>query len=151
MELKIKLLNDKAQAPQKMNPDDAAFDCYVNDIKHIDDTLVMVKLGFSVEVPKGYQLNLVPRSSIYRTRWILANSIGLIDSGYKNEVCAIFKTYVEATKQESSQDPYLTTLGFPYTIGDRCCQIYLQEVIPTTIKIVNEINGTREGLGSTGK
>lgn len=162
MDLKIKLLRDNSKPPIKMNPDDAAFDCYVNSIEITDKGIVKIGLGFAVEVPKGYQLNLVARSSISKTGWLLANSIGIIDSGYKDEVCAVFykemgfligieHEYNRYTGSAESFYKHVTNTYFPYKIGERCCQVYLQEIVPTEIKIVNEIDGERSGFGSTGK
>jgi dUTPase len=142
MELKIKLLRETSQLPKKANIEDAAFDCYVNSIEYLADNKVKVGLGFAVEVPKGYMLNLVSRSSITKSEWFLANSIGIIDSGYVEEVFAVFRTDAITIIADEDDD-------FPYKIGDRCCQIYLQKIIPTELITVNHIKGSRSGFGST--
>ena len=163
MKLQIKLLNEKAQMPKKANPTDAAFDCYVNSIEVDDFGIVKVGLGFAVEVPEGYQLNLTARSSIGKTGWVLGNGIGIIDSGYKDEVFAVFYknlTYIISYERESNmgimcnEEQFMngiTKKYFPYKIGERCCQIFLQEIIPTELIQVDEIKGERSGYGSTGK
>lgn len=43
---------------------------------HLFDT------GLDVKPPTGYYTEIVPRSSIIKTGWMLANSIGIIDDTY---------------------------------------------------------------------
>lgn len=46
----------------------------------------MIPLGVAMELPKGYEALVVPRSSAFkRYGIILANSIGIIDESYKGD------------------------------------------------------------------
>ena len=46
----------------------------------------MIPLGVAMELPKGYEALVVPRSSTFkRYGIILANSIGIIDESYKGD------------------------------------------------------------------
>ena len=47
-----------------------------------------IPLGIAMELPKGFEALVLPRSSTYR-RWglLLANSQGVIDGKQKNTVC----------------------------------------------------------------
>ena len=157
MELKIKLLYEDSILPVKAHPKDAAFDCFVHSIEYSSINLDKVKvgLGFAVEVPDGYMLNIVPRSSIGKFSWVLANSYGVIDSGYIQEVFAVFNS-IPSTLTFGYDSNRLGVFEldrkiFPYEVGDRCCQMFLQELIPTDLKVVEEIKGSRLGFGSTGK
>ena len=46
----------------------------------------MIPLGIAMELPKGYEAHIVPRSSTFKT-WgiILVNSIGIIDNSYNGD------------------------------------------------------------------
>ena len=104
MELKIKLLKEDSILPIKAHVEDAAFDCFVNSIETISEHKVKIGLGFAVEVPKGYMLNIVPRSSIGKTNWMLSNSYGIIDNGYIEEVFAVFNCIPDNINNETAWD-----------------------------------------------
>lgn len=42
--------------------------------------------GISVRPPEGYYIDMVPRSSISKTDYILTNSTGVIDADYRGEI-----------------------------------------------------------------
>jgi dUTPase len=157
MNLKIKLFHEDSILPKKANPQDAAFDCYVHSIECLDENRIKVGLGFGAEVPNGYMLNIVPRSSISKTNWVLSNSYGVVDSGYCEEIFAVFTTWVVNVhseyfdnKQEGIRTDYYIQ-DFPYKVGDRCCQFFMQPILETNLIISETISGKRSGFGSTGK
>ncbi len=81
---------------------------------------------------------LLPRSSISKTPMRLANSVGLIDSGYRGIVTAV-----------------VDAVGRDHTVnaGDRYFQLAAPDLIPfTSIQIVSEIPGgpTQRGAGGFG-
>lgn len=139
IDIKIKRLYKDSLLPQKQHAQDAAFDCFVHSIEVLSPNRIKIGLGFAVQVPEGYMLNIVPRSSIGKTNWLLSNSFGVVDSGYCKEVFAVF----------TSVRPHWDC--FPFSIGERCCQCFLMPVLETAFTEVEEIEGTREGFGSTGK
>jgi len=79
---------------------------------------------------------LWPRSSIVKTPLRMANSIGLIDSGYRGNIIAV----VDNIKTE------------PFTIekGSRLFQIVSPRADPITFEIVNVLNETSRGSGGFG-
>ena len=85
----------------------------------------------------GYYL--YPRSSIYKTPLIMANSVGIIDAGYRGEICAMVRN--------CSNDLYTIKQG------DRLFQLCSPDLKPLDIIIVNKLpeseRGTN-GFGSTG-
>lgn len=96
-------------------------------------------LGFALDLPKGTELQVRSRSSIYKTGLILCNGIGTGDEGYTGEYSVIFYHVV----------PELP----PYEVGDRVAQIrcvprddnrfYLIDKIPNKDRGAN-------GFGSSG-
>ena len=90
----------------------------------------------SNERPCGFYM--YPRSSISKTPIILANSVGIIDSGYRGNLIGAFKTL-------DSQ---------PYTIDKytRLLQITNANLSPIFVKMVSEseLSNTERGTGGFG-
>lgn len=139
--VKIKLIED-GKMPVKMHETDAGFDCYARAMAYYPEkkpAQIKYWLGFSIEIPKGYVGLIFPRSSVYKTNLDLSNAVGVIDSGYRGEVSAIFNT-----------------LGEPivgYGSGDRVCQLIIMPYPEVELKQVEELSETERGecgYGSTG-
>jgi dUTP pyrophosphatase len=83
---------------------------------------------------------IYPRSSISKTPLRLANSVGIIDSGYRGELIAVFDNISD----------------YEYIIlpGTRLVQTCLPDLIPFSVKLVDNDFPTTErgdgGFGSTG-
>ena len=100
----------------------------------------MISLGVSMELPKGYEAHVVPRSSTFKTWGILqTNSIGIIDESYRSD-SDIWKMPVYATRD--------TTIHK----NDRICQFRIEKHQPTIkFEEVQHLEGEeRGGFGSTG-
>ncbi len=94
--------------------------------------------GIAVEIPKGYVGLLFPRSSISQTGLILANSVGVVDSGYRGEIKLRFK-WIKGAKQ--------------YNVGDRIGQLVILPYPIIELLEVDELTQTAraaEGFGSSG-
>lgn len=101
---------------------------------------VLIPTGFGVALPKGYELQVRPRSGLAVQHGItILNSPGTIDADYRGEVKIA-----------------LINLGQnPYTIhrGDRIAQFILAPVVRATICEVNVLDKTDRnggGFGHTG-
>lgn len=100
----------------------------------------LLNLGVAMELPKGYEGIIAPRSSTFN-KWgiILVNSIGIVDNSY----CG------------NNDYWHLPILAFRKTTiyeGDRICQFRILQNQPEfDFKIVQELVGDdRGGIGSTG-
>jgi len=98
-----------------------------------------IKLGIKCAAltnGKNVSWRLHPRSSISKTGLRLANSIGLIDAGYRGEVMAA----VDNIKNE------------PYTVkpGDRLVQAVGFCGMPTSFEMVESLDATSRGEGGFG-
>jgi deoxyuridine 5'-triphosphate nucleotidohydrolase len=121
---------------QSLNSFGEHYDSDVSFLKETFDT------GISVKPPKGYYFEVVPRSSISKTNYILANSIGIIDEDYRGSVKVC-----------------LYNLGKPTTKEDlprRLFQLILRKNQARKITEIEEVKdfdaterGSR-GFGSTG-
>lgn len=148
MKIKLKKLHPDAVIPKQATELAGGWDVTVTEIIQTEKDFVICKLGFALELPKGYKLTLVPRSSLTKTKWILQNSPGLGDADYTGEYQYRFRALpiiVPNTMGELTEYP-----KFPYEVGDRIGQVYLEEVIPIEFEEVEELSSTKRGTGGFG-
>lgn len=86
MQFTYVLTSDKAVAPKKNNPSDTGFDVTLTGISKRYGKTMLCSTGLKVKPPEGYYFDLVPRSSIVKTGYVQANSVGIIDSDYRGEI-----------------------------------------------------------------
>ena len=110
---------------------------------------------------KIYHTLAFPRSSISKYNLVLANSIGLVDAGYRGEVLIRFKYISQAEDLVancsgfSSLAPLYTKINMDkiYKKGDKIAQLVVAETHPVTFETVNTLSSTDRkdgGFGSTG-
>lgn len=104
--------------------------------------IVIIKLGFALELPKGHELHLLPRSSTFKhTGLLLTNSMGIGDDSYigdNDEYRAMF---------------YATRDG-EISIGDRVVQMRVEKSMGdlyTFEEVEHFGNDDRGGYGTSGK
>jgi len=99
--------------------------------------VVSIRTGLHVEVPEGYELQLVPRSGLAFSHNItLVNSPGTIDSDYRGEI-----------KIGLINHGFQALRIFP---GDRIAQISLVKVPKIVWNVVEELSSTERGAGGFG-
>lgn len=105
----------------------------------------------------NYHTDMRPRSSISKYNLVLANSIGLIDRGYHNQVLARFKYIWQPTDYRVYIGESAVT-GVPdmskvYKKGDKICQVLPMVTHNIEFVMVDELPGSNRGggFGSTGK
>lgn len=141
MKVKFTKVHPDVKSPVKMHADDAGFDltCYSVDIDSARG-VVSYGTGICVEIPCGYVGLLLPRSSVYKMPLQLANSVGIIDSGYRGEL--VFK--YRLTRQHVSI----------YKEGDRIGQLVIVPIPDVEMEEVDRLDDSirgDSGFGSTGK
>ena len=110
-------------------------------IKYKKGDVLICGLGFAMELGKGYEAHIIPRSSTFAKKGLqLTNSVGLIDSSYcgdRDEWMAVF---------------YATRPG-SIKVGDRLVQMTIQKTNPPVeFEEVETLgNEDRGGYGSTGQ
>ena len=77
---------DGAFPPQKSRFSDSGYDLHL--IKKLKkfDKVYLFDTGIAVRPKCGYYFDLVGRSSISKSGWMLANNIGIIDAGYSGSI-----------------------------------------------------------------
>jgi dUTP pyrophosphatase len=139
MEIKFKRVIDGAKLPYKANPGDAGYDLSVASIEMRNDGMqVCYHTGIAVEIPEGHVGLLYMRSSAVYKTCRMANATGVIDSGYRGEITAVFD---------------ILGHGDLYQTGDRCCQLvvvpYLQFDFVESDTLSDSERGNK-GYGSSG-
>ena len=153
MKLQFKRLHPLAQIPYKATTLAACHDVVATEIIHESESYVRCKLGFAVGLPEDYKLVLVPRSSLTKTQWLLQNSPGIGDSDFLYEYEFRFRCIAKIwTEDEQSFFEYE---DFPYKVGDRIGQVFIEKVIPIEWVEVDELDIKQSnrvgGYGSSGK
>jgi dUTP pyrophosphatase len=111
------------------------------DMKLKAGEFALIPLGVAMQLPKGYEALVVPRSSTFKTWGIIqTNSMGVIDETYCGEKDQWFM-------------PVYATRDVVININDRVCQFRIIKHQPT-IKFITDRwikRKDRGGHGSTGK
>lgn len=152
MQVKLKLLYEDSQMPTKANPTDAGFDCYAHQIVH-SELYREYRLGFSLEIPEGYVGLIFPRSSISKTDMTLANSVGVIDSGYRDEVMVRFRVSDKIVSVRTENGIESKNYALVYKERDRVCQLVIIPIPDIELKLVTDLDTSQDrggGFGSTG-
>ena len=134
MKVKFKKLSPKAVTPSYAKEGDAGLDitCIGYQIDK-ENNYIEYFTGLALEIPKGYVGLLFPRSSVYKTEQRLANSVGVIDSGYRGEIMMKFNRSMNA-----------------YRVGDRIGQIIILPYPQIEFEEVKELSDSDRGIGGFG-
>ena len=150
MNIKINLINKKAKIPRKATDFAGGWDVVATEIIQVEKDFVICNLGFSLQPPTNFKITLVPRSSITKSRWVMANSPGLGDPDFTGEYSMRFRCIPQF---KSIFNPFFYE-EFPYKVGERVGQLYVESIIPIKWDLTKElINHARlpEGFGTTNK
>ena len=139
----IKLLDKSLPLPRYSHKGDAGLDLYSS----IDCILKpferkLIPTGIKIAIPEGYAGFVQPRSGLAIKNGIsIVNSPGLIDSGYRGEVCVVL---INLDKEKD----------FHINKGDRICQMVVKKIEIVDILKVDKLSKTdrnSNGFGSTDK
>ncbi len=138
--IKIKYLNDDIERLRYIDGKSDWIDLRAaEDVELKKGEFRLIHLGVAMQLPKGYEAHLVPRSSTYKNFGIIqTNHMGVIDETYcgpndwwKMPVYAVRDTKINK--------------------GERICQFRIMEHQPEIIFEEGDLTGSdRGGFGSTG-
>ena len=156
MKVKFKKFHPDARIPEQADQLSGGWDVFCTEVIKEADDFYICKLGFGLQPPPNYKVTLVPRSSLTKTHWIQQNSPGLGDQNFTGEYQYRFRALPKSVRidNESAWGVYFIYPDFPFKVGDRIGQIYLEEVIPIEFVEVDELDETVRGdggFGSTGR
>ena len=135
MKVKIKKLHPKAIIPEYAKEGDAGMDLVATEYE-MQGIYITYKTGLAVEIPYGYVGLIFPRSSVYKKEQSLANSVGVIDSGYRGEIMLKYTTSIKH-----------------YLPGERIGQLLILPYPRINFEEVSSLSDTSRaggGFGSTG-
>lgn len=157
MNVKVKLLSDKAKMPFKGSEEAAGFDlcaCLdkecnfyscskdnVNRLHIFPHKTVKINTGIAIEIPKGYFGGIYARSGLATKCGLRpANCVGVIDSDYRGEIIVALHNDTNTIKT--------------ITNGERIAQLIIQPYLDCELTSVENLDETKRGnggFGSTGK
>lgn len=139
MQIKIKRI-ENGKLPEYKTEGAAGADCYARISEKVivkPKTVETIPLGFSVEIPEGYEMQIRGRSGNARKNWVqVFNSPGTIDSDYRGEVGAIL---YNASDKDFEVNP-----------GDRIAQAIIAPVIKAEWYLTDKLSETDRGEGGFG-
>ena len=140
VEVPLVRLDPDLPAPTYARPGDAGADLYARTEAVIaaGGGRALIPTGVRVAIPEGYAGFVQPRSGLALRHGVtLANSPGLIDAGYRDELAVI-------VINTDPQHP------FQVQRGDRIAQLVLQRVEAATFVEVDDLPASERGVGGFG-
>jgi len=140
LQIKIKYLDDSIAKLEKITIGDWIDLRAAEDIVMKQFDFKLIHLGIAMQLPEGYEANIVPRSSTYKNFGILqTNSFAVIDESYCGD-------------NDWWRYPVVALKDTEIKKGDRICQFRINNKMPKIELMEVEILGNkdRNGLGSTG-
>lgn len=143
--MKVKIINTSSNPlPQYATEESAGMDLSANisaPITLASLEIILVPTGIFIELPKGYEAQIRPRSGLaYKKGLSIPNSPGTIDSDYRGEIKVILINLSD--KNQTIEH------------GERIAQIVIAKHERVTWKTVNNLEESERGeggFGSTGK
>jgi len=120
--IKVFKVDERAVAPSKSRYSDSGYDLtIISEYKRLTSNTVIYDTGIQLEIPNGYYVEIVPRSSISRSGYILANNVGIIDQGYRGNL------YIALTKINEEAPE----LSMPW----KCCQMIVKKQVYSRLEV----------------
>lgn len=142
IQVPVKILDNELPKPAYAKPGDAGLDLRSTiDIVIEPGQRALIGTGIALAIPEGYAGFVQPRSGLaIKQGMTLVNTPGLIDSGYRGEICIIALN---------------TDKELPIVIkrGDRIAQLVIQAVPVVELVEVEELESSERsdtGFGSSG-
>jgi deoxyuridine 5'-triphosphate nucleotidohydrolase len=137
--LKYVKMCEQAVTPTKANYSDVGYDITViGEHKKLCGSTSLYKTGIKLDIPLGYYVELAPRSSLSKSGYMLANSIGIIDCSYTGELLVAL----------AKIDGDAPAIEYPF----RCCQLIMRkQIFPDMVELkAEELGSTVRGDGGFG-
>jgi dUTP pyrophosphatase len=154
MQVLIKKLHPNAVIPSYAKAGDAGMDMVAISATISEDGLyIEYGTGIAVEIPRGYVGLIFARSSISKTSLILANHVGVVDSGYRGEIKFRFKdTQIKKSMSlDNKWKQYASETA--YEVGNKIGQLVIlpyPQIDWVESDDLSDSNRGDGGFGSTG-
>ena len=146
MQVNIKKLYEGVILPEYKTKGSAGCDIHAfigpqgNYIRLMSGEIRLVKCGFSLEIPKGYEVQIRPRSGLAKLGVTVMNAPGTIDSDYRGEVGVLL---INLGEKEITIEK-----------NERIAQMVCSKVEQMSLETVTSMCDTKRGsggFGSTGR
>jgi deoxyuridine 5'-triphosphate nucleotidohydrolase len=137
--MRVVRMDDNAVMPYKSRFSDVGYDLTLIRVhKRVSDVVTLYDTGVRIHVSDGYYAEIVPRSSIIKSGYMLANNTGVIDRSYDGNL------YVAVVRV----DPNAAELPLPF----RGFQLILRPQVYAEVEEVHadELVTTTRGAGGFG-
>ncbi|SME64699.1 desoxyuridine 5'-triphosphate nucleotidohydrolase [Faustovirus ST1] len=138
----VKLRPD-AVIPTKATDGSVGFDLTLLGIRNVcaeDNQVIYCHTGLKVKPPMGFYSKIYPRSSIIKSGFDLANSVGIIDVDYRGELLVALRRH--------KSDAELT---FPCKLVQLLPELDHSYIVSVEVTELDETVRGEGGFGSTGK
>jgi len=131
--------DENAIQPTKANWSDVGYDLsIIKKVKDFNSKTALYDTGIKIQLEFGYYAEIVPRSSISKSGYMLSNNIGIIDNSYRgNLLIALTKIADDAIEIE-----------YPF----KCCQLIFKKQVHINMKEIpnNNLESTKRNDGGFG-
>ena len=141
--LRVKRMYPDARLPQRATEGSTGLDLFAYIKKSgritLEEKPKLVGTGIAVEVPRGYDVQIRPRSGL-SARGVVA-ALGTVDSDYRGELLVTMYTLGRGS-------------SFEIRHGDRIAQLVVSKLADLPVEEAEELSGTErgpQGHGSTGR
>ena len=126
--------------PGRAHADDAGLDLTAMAVEPLRPRVFSFDTGISVQPSAGFYCEVVPRSSIVKTDFVLANSLGIIDPGYRGRVRVVLRYLGEGDGSAAAQA----------LLGTRIAQLLVRRRETVQVEHVPSLGETPRGDGGFG-
>ena len=138
--IQIKKLSSSVSIPKYETSGSSGMDIAA----HIENKIIidpgekaLITTGFSIAIPRGYEVQIRPRSGLAAKKSItVLNTPGTIDADYRGEIKVIL---INLGKEK-----------FVVENGERIAQMVVCPVVRADLEVVKELPETERGLGGFG-
>ena len=130
--------SENAVVPSKTRLSDVGYDLtIISEYKKLNQYTTLYDTGIQVSIEPHFYIEVVPRSSLSKSGYMLANSMGIIDQSYRGNI------YIALTRINPDAEP----IELPF----KCCQIIIRPQYQAifTESTLSDTHRGDGGFGST--
>jgi dUTP diphosphatase len=128
--------------PAKGHAGDAGFDLTAMAVEALRPRVFAFDTGISVQPEAGYYCEVVPRSSMVKTEFLQANSVGIIDPDYRGRIRVVLRYAGAAADGGVAEAQSL--------LGTRIAQLLVRRLEPVALEPAEALEETARGAGGFG-
>lgn len=126
--------------PSRAHASDAGLDLTAMAVEAVRPGVFRVDTGVSVQPPPGYYCEVVPRSSIFKTDFVQANSVGIIDADYRGRIYVMLRHLGAGDGTAQAQA----------LVGSRVAQLLVRRLEVLEVEASDALEETPRGAGGFG-